>query len=49
MASSFADNRERVSPPNRDIELKSFSLVITLYSPPDKNLAAVQKRLTGQY
>jgi hypothetical protein len=49
MDSSFADNRERVSPPNREIEFKSFRLVIALYSPPDKNLAAMQKRLTGQY
>jgi hypothetical protein len=49
MALSFAVNRARVSQQNREIEFKSFRLVIAAYSPPDMNLAAVQKRLTGQY
>jgi hypothetical protein len=46
---SFAVNRERVSQQNQKIEFKSFSLVIAPYSPPDRNLAVTQKRLTGQY
>jgi hypothetical protein len=49
MEFSFAVNRERVSQPNQEIEFKSFSLIIAAYSPPDRNLAAMQKRLTGQY
>jgi len=49
MEFSFAVNRERVSQQNREIEFKSFSLVIAAYSPPDRDLAATQKRLTGQY
>jgi len=46
---SFAVNRERVSQQNQEIEFKSFSLVIAAYSPPVRNLAAMQKCLTGQY
>jgi hypothetical protein len=49
MEFSFAVNRERVRQPNQEIEFKSFSLVIAAYSPPDRNLAAMQKRLTGHY
>jgi hypothetical protein len=49
MEFSFAVNRERVSQQSREIEFKSFRVVIAAYSPPDKKLAAKQKRLTGQY